>query len=66
MLQKLRETRQEGDVKELQTSLEDANKGLHVMEAEDSWWKDTVYVGSEHIQSKINYNYQNCCYPFPK
>ncbi|KAF3572960.1 hypothetical protein F2Q69_00060415 [Brassica cretica] len=65
-LQKLMETRQEEDIKELQTSLRDANKSLHQMEAEYSWWKDTVCVGSEHIQSQINSNYQNRCYSFPK
>ncbi|KAH0901289.1 hypothetical protein HID58_040792, partial [Brassica napus] len=36
-LQELMETRQEEDIKELQTSLEEANKSLHVTASEASW-----------------------------
>ncbi|CAG7891456.1 unnamed protein product [Brassica rapa] len=58
------ETRQEEEINELQSALEDAKKRLHVKEAEASWWKDTAYIVSEHIPkpSRITSNSQTRCY----
>ena len=63
-LHELMETRQEEEINELQSALEDAKKRLHVKEAEASWWKDTAYIVSEHIPkpSRITSNSQTRCY----
>lgn len=67
-LHELMEIRQEEEINELQSALEDAKKRLHVKEAEASWWKDTAYIVSEHIPkpSRITSNSQTRCYPLSR
>ncbi|ESQ41037.1 hypothetical protein EUTSA_v10014215mg [Eutrema salsugineum] len=67
-LHELMETRQEEEIKELETALEDAKQRLHVKEAEASWWKDTAYIVSEHIPepSRITSNSQTHRYPLSR
>ncbi|WZZ30423.1 hypothetical protein YC2023_013824 [Brassica napus] len=67
-LHELMEIRQEEEINELQSALEDAKKRLHVKEAEASWWKDTAYIVSEHIPkpSRITSNFQTRCYPLSR
>lgn len=67
-LHELMEIRQEEEINELQTALEDAKKRLHVKEAEASWWKDTAYIVSEHIpqSSRINPSSQTRQYPLSR
>ncbi|KAJ0230637.1 Protein POLAR-like 1 [Hirschfeldia incana] len=67
-LQELKETRQEEEINELQSALEDAKKRLHVKEAEASWWKDTAYIVSEHIPkpSRLTSNSQTHRYPLSR
>ncbi|CAH8357415.1 unnamed protein product [Eruca vesicaria subsp. sativa] len=67
-LHELMETRQEEEINELQSALEDAKKRLHVKEAEASWWKDTAYIVSEHIPkpSRITSNSQTLRHPLSR
>ncbi|KAL0728310.1 hypothetical protein Bca4012_024403 [Brassica carinata] len=67
-LHELMETRQEEEINELQSALEDAKKRLHVKEAEASWWKDTAYIVSERIPkpSRLTSNSQTRLYPLSR
>ncbi|CAN8256686.1 unnamed protein product [Cochlearia groenlandica] len=48
-LHEVMEARQEEEIKELEITLEDAKRRLHVKESEATWWRETAYIVSEHV-----------------
>ncbi|KAL4334275.1 hypothetical protein GQ457_07G037430 [Hibiscus cannabinus] len=58
-LHELLETRQEQEIKELETALESAKQELREKEREISWWKDSAHLMLKHVKqpSPLNFWY---------
>ncbi|KAK8980347.1 hypothetical protein V6N11_061558 [Hibiscus sabdariffa] len=56
-LHELLETRQEQEIRELETALESAKQELREKEREISWWKDTAHLMLEHVRQPSPLNF---------